>query len=137
MPIIILTRTKEYLNFARSFSVLLNNKEIGKIRNGEIKSFEISEGKHQLKADIDWCSSPEIDFEIKEGETKTYKVGGFKYGSIIIPIALILIVVKIVLLFFADVDLPILHFILLPVFLLLLYYITFGRKNYLTLKELK
>ena len=124
-------RTNEYNNRMRDYQIYIDNKKVGTIENGGNKDFEIEEGKHIIEAKIDWCGSPKVTVEIKNGETKSLKVGGFKYGKWLMPIALILILLHFLLEHFFDFDYII--FLVYPMFFLLVYYLTIGQKKYLTL----
>lgn len=133
MPKIKIKRTKEYNNMLRDFIILIDGQEIGKIAYGETKDFEILPGHHIIKAKIDWCSSPELSIIINDNETKNLKVGGFKYGKWLIPITFITLLIHSVILATAGVNGII--FLAITTFLLLVYYLTFGRNKYLTFTE--
>ncbi|MFN7273797.1 MAG: hypothetical protein ACK5V0_02395, partial [Alphaproteobacteria bacterium] len=90
-------------------------------------------GQHIKTAKIDWCSSPNISIELKENQTSNLKVGGFKYGQILMPIGFGLIALHFILTIFADFYYTI--FLVVAFFPLLLYYLTIGRKKYLTVEE--
>jgi hypothetical protein len=92
-------RNSEYSNRFRNIDIYLDNKILGKIKDGESIDFEIPNGKHSLTAKIDWTTSNEVEFDI-ENETVQFNLSGTS------PF-------------------------------LALYYITFGRKNYLKLKICK
>ena len=133
MATIKLQRTSELVNMFRHYQIYIDGKNIGAIANGEKKEFPISSGQHTIIARIDWCSSQEIDFYIGETETKIFNVGGFKNGKWIIPIAIGLIVLGFALnLSYANKLSVLIAFL---VFGLLIYYVSIGRKKYLTLSE--
>jgi hypothetical protein len=48
----------------RDYRVILDGQEIGRIGNGETKSFTIASGQHQIAVKIDWCSSNELTFSL-------------------------------------------------------------------------
>ena len=124
-------RTNEYNNRMREYQIYIDNVFVGSIGNGSTKDFEIAEGKHTIEAKIDWCGSPKVIVEINDDETKYLKVGGFKYGKWLMPITMILVIIHFPLTHFLDFDYMLIF--ALPTFFLLLYYITIGRKKYLTL----
>lgn len=124
-------RTNEYNNRMREYQIYIDNVFVGSIGNGSTKDFEITEGKHTIEAKIDWCGSPKVIVEINDDETKYLKVGGFKYGKWLMPITMILVIIHFPLTRFLDFDYMLIFS--LPTFFLLLYYITIGRKKYLTL----
>ena len=134
MATIRLKRTNEYNNRMRDYKIFIDGQQVGTIANGETKDFPTTVGQHTVTAKIDWCSSPELLIELKENQTSNLKVGGFKYGKILMPVGLGLIVLHFILSKFADFDYTI--FLVAPLFLLLVYYLTIGRKKYLTLEEL-
>ncbi len=133
MATIRLKRTNEYNNRMRDYKIFIDGQQVGTIANGETKDFPTTVGQHTVTAKIDWCSSPELLIELKENQTSNLKVGGFKYGKILMPVGLGLIVLHFILSKFADFDYTI--FLVAPLFLLMVYYLTIGRKKYLTLEE--
>lgn len=133
MATIRLKRTSEYNNRMRDYKIFIDGQQAGTIANGETKDFPTTVGHHIITAKIDWCGSPNISIELKENQTSNLKVGGFKYGQMLMPVGLGLIVLHFILSKFADFDYTI--FLVAPLFLLLVYYLTIGRKKYLTLEE--
>jgi hypothetical protein len=133
MPILNIRRTNEYVNRLRDYGIYIDGQKLGTIANGETKSFEVTQGLHTVYCKIDWCRSPEIHFEATENGAKVYTVGGFRTARWLMPLALGIIVLDYILRI--TVHFSLLFFLLVPVFLLLVYFITLGRKNYLTLSE--
>ena len=135
MATIILNRTNEYVNRLRDYGVYIDGKKVGTIANGEIKEFNVSAGQHSVVTKIDWCSSYPLTFDISDNEVKNFKVGGFKNAKWLMPTGLIIIVLSyIVNLLFGF---EYLFYLVIPGFLIMVYYMTFGRKRYLTLTEEK
>ncbi|MCA6490967.1 MAG: hypothetical protein IM558_09195 [Chitinophagaceae bacterium] len=134
MATIRIKRTSEYNNRIRDYKIFVDGQQVGTIANGETKDFPTTVGQHIVTAKIDWCSSPNISIELKENQTSNLKVGGFKYGQILMPIGFGLIALHFILTIFADFYYTI--FLVVAFFPLLLYYLTIGRKKYLTLEEL-
>jgi len=131
MATIIINRTNEFINRFRNYVIFIDNERIATIKNGETKDLIVPGGKHSVVIKIDWCSSATLSFDIKEEEIKTFSVGGFKNSYWLIPVSLILIIVS----YFPHFHF--LFFIIIPFFLWLLYYVSFGNKKYLTLIENK
>lgn len=134
MATIRLRRTNDYINLLRDYRLYIDGQKIGTIGNSETKEFEISSGQHSVIAKIDWCSSQEISFEINENDSKTILVSSLKIGRWLLPLTTGIIALSLLLT-------GVLHyyitlFLVLPAFLVILYPITFGRKNYLTLREI-
>ena len=134
MATIKIQRTSEYINSLRNYRLFIDGQKIGTIANGKTKEFEITAGRHSIVGKIDWCSSPELTVDLNDNDTKTFLIGGFKNGNWIMPITIGVIVLCFVLTYALES-----HYVLLPIiptFLLIAYYLTIGRKNYLSLTEL-
>lgn len=135
MATIILNRTSEYVNRLRKYGVYIDGKKVGTIANGETKEFGLTPGHHSIVTKIDWCSSKTITFDISDDEMKEFKVGGFKNAKWLMPTALIIIVLSYIV--NLGYGFEYLFYLVVPAFLLLVYYLTVGRKRYLTLTETK
>lgn len=132
MSKIIITRSSEWSNRARAVAIYLDDEKLGTVANGAVETFEVPPGLHKLRAKMDWCGSREEVFTIHEGETKYFKLSGFKYSTIIMPAFSIILVLHLLLKNFAGIKWVI--WAVIPFFLVMLYYITIGRKDYLLLK---
>ena len=133
MATVIIKRTSEYNNWLRDYQLFLDGKKIGTVANGQTKEFETTSGQHTILAKIDWCSSPEISFTLQEVGRKELKVGGFKNGNWIMPTAMGIIVLHLILQLVFHFEYLI--FLIIPAFISLVYYLTAGRKKYLTMIE--
>lgn len=133
MARIVIVRSNEYINRFCSFSLYLNGQKLGDIFNDEKEEFEIPEGDHELVAKINWCSSPVINFTINGSDTQTFNVGDFKHNKVILTMIPSLVLLHIVMNVFFHTQLSI--FFILPLFLLLVFYISIGRKQYLILEQ--
>ena len=78
MATITIIRSNEYINSMRNIGLYVDDEKVGVIGNGKTKCFEVAEGVHNLRAKIDWCGSPTLNFEVKEGEDKRFYLSGFK-----------------------------------------------------------
>jgi hypothetical protein len=134
MATIKIQRTSEYINLLRNYRLFIDGQKIGTIANGKTKEFEITAGRHSIVGKIDWCSSPELTFDINDNDTKTLLIGGFKNSNWIMPITIGVIVLCFGLSYALDSDYILL--LIIPTFLIMSYYLTIGRKNYLSLTEL-
>jgi hypothetical protein len=77
---IIIRRSSEWMNRARSFKVLIDGNETGRIANGGTEEYRVEPGKHKVYCKIDWCSSREYEMELKEGESvRLFVRSGMKY----------------------------------------------------------
>lgn len=134
MATIKIQRTSELNNRLRDFRIYVDGEKIGTIKDGETKDFVVSSGQHSIAAKIDWCSSPEVSFNIKDTDTKAFKVGGFESGNKIVLMTIGLIALYFIIKVLLQKNFAI--FLLLPVPFILGYYITVGRKKYLILTEI-
>jgi hypothetical protein len=134
MATISIKRTSEYNNRLRDYQLFLDGTKIGAISDGQTKEFETTSGHHTVVAKIDWCSSPELPLTLNESDNKELIVGGFKNGNWIMPVAIGIIGAHFILSFAFNFNYGI--FLVIPAFILLVYYLTAGRKKYLTLTEL-
>ena len=134
MATIILQRSNEYANRIRDYQVYVDGAKLGVIANGATKEFEVLPGRHTLQCRIDWCSSPTVEFDMSVDTIKIFEVSGFKNSKWVMRVGIGIVLLSFIVEW--TVDNPIYIFaMLLPVFLVLMYFITFGRKRYLTLRE--
>lgn len=133
MATIKLQRPSEYNNRMRDYKIFIDGLQVGTIANGETKEFATTVGQHSVTAKIDWCSSPDISIKTDDNEIRNLKVSGFKNGSWLMPITGGIIALHFILKMMVDIDYTIV--LVIPVFILLVYYFTLGRKKYLNLTE--
>jgi hypothetical protein len=133
MATIKIQRESEYINFVRNYKVYIDEEKIGVIANRQIKEFDVTEGKHSICFKIDWCSSQTLSFDIHDKETKIFKSGGFKYSNLYSLIFISLIALRFIFknTFYIDFT----SILICLATLIIIYYMTFGRKKYLTLTE--
>jgi hypothetical protein len=130
-------RNSEYNNYGRNIRLYLDGEKIGKIKNGEEIIFDQKPGKHLLQAKIDWCSSNKMNIDLTENNVTTIELSGFKYGSLLIPVlGLLLLIFFIPDMFDVNYNLNYILFLAIPLALYFLYYLTIGMNNYLRLKGL-
>ena len=134
MTTIKIHRSNDYINLLRDYRLYIDGQIVGTISNGQTKDFEITQGRHTLISKIDWCSSPEVSFEINDHDSKKFLVGNFKYARLLIPYVTVIFALSFLLAFKSHFYFGLIF--LFQGFIYLLYFITLGRKNYLTLKEL-
>ena len=133
MSKITVTRSNEWNNRLRQYTLYLDGEKLGTIANGEIKTFDVPPGTYHLKAKIDWCGSREVEFSITSGQMKYFRLSGFKYGNLLLPVTLGLLLFN----FLTQSIAGLRHFLwfLVPVFLVLAYYLTIGRNDYLRIQS--
>ena len=67
--IIALKRSKSISNLFRQFSVLIDDKKVGKIKSAETKRFRVPAGRHALRVTIDLYKSKLLLLDLSAGET--------------------------------------------------------------------
>ena len=129
-------RHNQYMNRFTIYKILIDNKEVWTIWNGEVQEFKIPEGKHSILIKIDWRGSQVLDINIWKHQTKIVEVSNFQYSWIIL-LWLILIPVYYISVPIANLltYAPARTYTFIPVVLIFLYYLTFGRNEYLVLSE--
>jgi hypothetical protein len=135
MATIKIQRKHEFINLFRDYRLFVDGQKIGSISDGQEKEFNVTSGKHLLVAKIDWCSSKTISFEINDNGTKSFTLSGFKNKLIrdLFRYGLLLLVIVFSLSSYWDIVL----FLIAPIFLILVYDLTLGRKKYLTLDTIE
>lgn len=128
-----ITRRTEWINNAGRIQVYLDGQKIGYIYAGETKEFEVTGGNHKLQAKIDWCGSKVFLFTINENETKVLRLSGFKNSKYLLGITAGIIAMHFLLKHTLKIDFFI--WLIIPTFLILVYYFTIGRNNYLIIRE--
>ncbi len=61
MNSILITReSRLWINRFRSYKILIDNKVVGTLTDGESKEFSVTPGEHSIQAKIDWGTSPRL-----------------------------------------------------------------------------
>ena len=126
-------RSREYVNSLRNYRVYLDNKPAGQLGNGGRMKIEVTPDPHLLQVKIDWGTSKAVEFDISENENRSFRVTGFRNSNWMVPAMLLLVLLAFVVNLFMV--MMFLYYLLLPAFLLIVYFLTFGRRRYLQLKE--
>ena len=129
MAIIKVKRAANFFNRTRNYQIYVDGQLA---KTSYLNGIEVDAGSHNLNAKSYWVSSKELSIEIKENETKTFEVRIFKSMKIFY-----LIIVFFFLLPFVQSGafMKYAGFIPIPALFILIYYLTFGRKEYFILKE--
>jgi hypothetical protein len=136
MASIRIERPTELMNMMRSYVIYINGIESGKVKNSEVRIFNVKPGKHFVTAKIDWCGSQDFEVEVKANETIHLKLKSFKYGNLLLLAFLGALFLNLISIYAFKFNLFEIFF--WPVLFLIyyLYYITFGRYKYLSFKKL-
>jgi hypothetical protein len=62
-----LIRHSAFLNRIRAYRVFVDHREVGKVKNGETTTFEVSSGKHVLSVKVDWARSAPLEVAVEAG----------------------------------------------------------------------
>ncbi|MBO3116588.1 hypothetical protein J4050_07515 [Winogradskyella sp. DF17] len=135
MPKVIIERISEYRNKARKIGIYINGEKAGTISDGEIQVFDVEPGKHQIFAKVDWCGSKKNEIVLSENETKTFVLRGYKYGGVMTQFVLGILLLYYLFKYAFDLQFDFLIVFVLIGFLYQMYFITFGKNNYLNLTE--
>jgi hypothetical protein len=69
------SRDSGYADRLRDYRVLLDGAEIGRVRHGGERSFEVAAGRHQLMMKVDWGRSNILSFEIDPDQSMKFRCG--------------------------------------------------------------
>ncbi|SDR90356.1 hypothetical protein [Gramella sp. MAR_2010_147] len=135
MPKLIIRRNSEWANRMRSFELFLNGVKFSEIKDKQVLSFEIPEGKYQLTAKIDWCGSEPLNIEIAKDEIKRIEINGFIFSKYLLPLAIVTGLFYFGVYFKYDHNSLFLATLLMFFFGYMLYFMSIGHNQYLRLKE--
>ena len=72
---IVLRRTQAHGDRLRAYKLVVDDKTIGRIKDGETKSFEIEAGSHEACLKLDWVRSDSLTFSVGAGEEIRLRCG--------------------------------------------------------------
>jgi hypothetical protein len=135
---IIINRSSEWMNKARAFKVMIDGQQAGTVKNGSSEEFKVEPGNHKVFCKVDWCSSREFELNLSPGETEYLNVkSGIKYyWHVVIPLVFVLAYNFILTLSKGGRPLwfnIVLLLAVVPSLGYIFYYLTVGKKDYLTL----
>jgi hypothetical protein len=61
-------RASRAVDALRSYRVMLDGEEVGRIRDGERATYEVASGRHELFLKLDWCRSPALAIDLGQEE---------------------------------------------------------------------
>jgi hypothetical protein len=140
MPKIIINRKGEWANRLRKINVFIDGRNAGGVKNDGSEEFVLEPGKHTVECKIDWCSCKPVEMELREGDVKILKLqSGVKYMWVFYIVIIAAFVGR---MSYRLSDKPVpdwvdyaqtVLFSLALVYLV--YFLTIGRKQYLSLTE--
>ena len=70
-----ITRDKGWADKLRSYKIIVDEKEIAEIKEGETVELDIDQGQHELYCMIAWCRSNKLTFDVNSlNEIKAFEV---------------------------------------------------------------
>lgn len=120
----------------RSFKIYLDGQHIADLKDKEIKELSIQEGQHHLSAKIDWCGSKILEFKVAHKDVKIIEITGFVFSKWLMPLAIVTVFIYCFLNAVFQINSLFLGCLMMAFFGYLLYYISFGRNQYLQIKEI-
>jgi hypothetical protein len=73
-------RTTSYADRLRAYKVTVDGIVVGSLSALETMTLSVSPGKHSLTLRIDWCGSPQIDFDAQPGQEVAFECGSSLAG---------------------------------------------------------
>ncbi|MBK4205622.1 hypothetical protein EGI09_17315 [Bacillus subtilis] len=70
-----ISRTSQYINKLRGYSVLIDGTEMGNIKDGGRLRIALPPGEHVIQVKIAWCTSQTLRFTLAEGEVLKFRCG--------------------------------------------------------------
>jgi len=80
MPFVKIHRASQYADAVRAYKIYVDGELKGEIRRNSTEDFFVTEGTHSIQLKIDWCGSPEIEFDARAEETIDFSCGNNTKG---------------------------------------------------------
>ena len=131
MAKIYIDRPNEIFNGRTPHQIYIDDKKVGTIGNGENKSFEVEQGEHTVVTKMNFfMGSPKVLVKVKGDEVQRLKVTGISGAIWLVGVAAVAFGIRYAMEPFFDIDQY--TYIMFPC-IFLMYFLTIGRKKYLTL----
>ncbi|MGV8963228.1 MAG: hypothetical protein ACOH2V_07595 [Candidatus Saccharimonadaceae bacterium] len=86
MPQITITRPYQWTNQVLSINIYIDDNQVGSIKAGESKHFEVPSGKHKVFVKNNWTGSQTQEVDMNSYDNKTFRLSSFKYLILMAPI---------------------------------------------------
>ena len=134
MAILKINKTRDF--FKSNYTIFVNGIKVGTISDEKTKVFDISPGKHIIYAKIAWCRSSDLNILVHESTQEiTLVIDKNKYVKNLLPISVLILCLHLILKLFWAFNYT--YHLLAIVGLLLGYYFTLAKKEYLVIENLK
>lgn len=135
MAKLIIYRNSEWANKSLSYSIYLNNAKVSEIKDRQMKTLSLPEGNYRLEVKMKWCGSQPLEFHLDKSEEKQVEITGFTFSNYFFPAALGSVLLFIFHRTLYHKSSLVLATLMMVFFGYLLFYVSFGRKHFLQLKE--
>jgi hypothetical protein len=135
MAKLIVERISEWNNKVRQIDLYIDGTKKGVIENGKTLDFDLEPGSHEIVARINNRGSQKMKLNFTVNDTKTIRLSGFKYGSLVMPLVIGSVLIFLACKAFLNIELKFLLALSILSFLYPVYYMTLGKNNYLSLNE--
>jgi hypothetical protein len=137
---LVLSRKNEWINRMRPFKVLIDGEEVGKIENGKVEEYELSQINQTVECKINWCYSNKYQITAADGEVIYLQVkNGMKGFWVLYALLFVFIIFNFISPnpreAFNGYGVWIRVAVPLIVFIYFFYYLTIGRRKYLSLEK--
>ena len=136
---IILRRPSQWMNRIRGYRVFINGQQVGTIKNGATEEYAVEPGANSIECKINWCGSRGYSANLQPGETTYLKVNsGMKLYYFFVGVMAVGVFLFV---YYRDNPdkpswaTPVSLVALFSAALYSLYYVTFGRKDYLLVEK--
>ncbi len=75
-----INRTTGFIDKAREYKVMVDDRKIGILKDGDTIFFDLPKGEHTIYLKIDWCRSNKVNFFISEDEVIAFDCGNSLNG---------------------------------------------------------
>lgn len=124
-------RSNQWYGGVRDYKIFLDNQKIGEVGMGDIKEFTIPDGEHQLFARIDWFETKKVSLNLEKDEVKEIILKSSQKSKLTIPFIFILPF----LVYLTDLRLEFLLLLFIPLALILLYTLTYGKRSFIKVEQ--
>jgi hypothetical protein len=80
MSFVGVTRDSGYADRMRTYRILVDDREVGDLADGESETFDVEPGSHAMKITIDWCSSNTVTFALAADQQLLLECGSSLRG---------------------------------------------------------
>lgn len=90
--VVVVFRPSTYVDSVRLHKVLIDDQAVATVADGCSVTIPVAPGRHTLRAEIDWCKSNALSFDIRAGERSTFRLAPTATG-LLLPLVVLLMFV--------------------------------------------